>query len=307
MPVAPRILRLGSGALGMFRPPDGPTAGAATPYMASTPLPGTWTTIFEDTFPGTSLDTTKWVDREPWQTDPGYQNERSWCPLPITTDQVTVGGGQLTIKSRRAAGLPNGCTFTSAHLSTRGKFATTANAESYIEARLNCPASRGLLPAFWLLGNGVGASAWPLTGEVDILEFSNNGVGEPGSPFTSVWYPADVYTSPPGTPGNATHISSTDSYPKRWGLYDSWHVWGCHRRPSRMDFYIDGALWCSLLPNVAYNGNIALPPMLFTEAMHIRLSLGGGGGWAGTAWREVDLEEGDYGVDYVRCWQNTAA
>ena len=40
------------------------------------------------------------------------------------------------------------------------------------EARINLPAGRGLWPAFWMMPHS--DSAWPLAGEIDIMEWTGN-------------------------------------------------------------------------------------------------------------------------------------
>ena len=70
-----------------------------------------------------------------------------------------------------------------------------------------------------------------------------------------------------------------------------------------MEIYIDGVKLATWLPNVASNGNLPLPPMLFTKAQHIRFSLGVGGGWSGAGWTEPQYQEGDLKVDYVKAWR----
>jgi beta-glucanase (GH16 family) len=177
---------------------------------------------------------------------------------------------------------------------------------SYTEARIKAPSSKGLLPGFWLLGNGDSSTGqgWPITGEIDILEFANNNVGEAGSPFFSLWYPKDVYTAAPGTWMNATHVYHTDTWRKRFDLYDTYHTWGLYRSPAKMELYIDGVKIATYRPNEVHNDNIPLPPMLFTTEQHIRLSLIVGG-WGGTGFTEAQYEEGDLAVDYVKVWRQT--
>ena len=261
--------------------------------------------MLTENFDAASLDRTKWNDSERWETG-GFQADSAWNPVPTTSAQASVAGGNLMLKARRTAGLPSGTTFTSAHLNTRGKFAIPGGVTSYTEARLRIPSGKALLPQFWLLGNGDNSTGegWPINGEVDILEMANNKY-EAGSPYFSAWYPKDVYTNTPGTWLNATHDTNPASFTKRPGLYDSWHTWGLYRSPERMDVYIDGQRVFTFLPNTSYMNGMPLPPMLFSNSMHVRLSLGVGGGWAGQGYTEPEYQEGDYGVQYVKVWQAT--
>jgi beta-glucanase (GH16 family) len=290
-------------------PQPNPTSSPSTSTSTGTAGPsgqsGTWTTLLTDEFNGAALDAATWNDHEPWQKG-GYVDTASWNPSPHTAQQIAVSGGQLSLKARRGAGLPQGKNFTSAHINSRGKFSIPAGVTSYTEARIKAPSGRGLLPGFWLLGNGDSGTGqgWPITGEIDILEFANNNVGEAGSPFFSLWYPKDVYTAPPGTFMNATHVYHTDTAKKRFDLYDSYHTWGLLRSPEKMELYIDGVRIATYRPGEVHNGNIPLPKMLFTNAQHVRLSLIVGG-WGGTGWSEAQYQEGNLDVDYVKVWQKT--
>jgi beta-glucanase (GH16 family) len=289
-------------------PAPAPTVGPGDGPVSSDPsrplgVAGAWSPLFDDEFDGASLDRTKWNDHEAWESG-GFKADSAWNPVPSTDGQTAVSGGSLTMKARRATGLPTGSTFTSAHLNTRGKFAIPQGATSYTEARLKVPSGRALLPQLWLLGNGDNSTGegWPINGEVDILEMANNKY-EAGSPYYSLWYPKDVYTNAPGTWLNGTHDTSSDSFAKRPALFDSWHTWGLYRSPQRMDVYVDGVRAFTFFPGTPYMNGMPLPSMLFTNSMHVRLSLGVGGGWAGQGYTEPEYQEGDYGVAYVKVWK----
>ena len=281
--------------------------GVATllePEPAPRGVAGSWDLQFRDEFDGTALDPERWSDHEPWQGW-GYSLDEAWYPVPHRPETLVVADGVATLKARRAGELPEDKRFATAHINSRHAFSLAEGSTTYTEARLWAPSGRGLLPAFWLLGNGSDETGegWPVNGEIDILEFANNR-GEAGRPYFSVWYPADVYTDPPGTFMNGTHDTHPDSMEALPELQDSWHTWGLYRSPERMDVYIDGELMYTFRPGESYGEDgLALPPMLFTEPMHIRVTLAVGGEWAGSGWSPEELEEGDLKVDYVRSWR----
>ena len=103
---------------------------------------------------------------------------------------------------------------------------------------------------------------------------------------------------------NGTHVTHPDSFERRPELFAGWHTWGLFRSPERMDLYIDGEKLFTFRPGEVYDGEeVPLPEMLFTNEMHLRLSLGVGGDWAGQGWEVDDLQEGDLRVDHVRVWE----
>jgi beta-glucanase (GH16 family) len=263
---------------------------------------GDWDVRFEEDFSGDRLDPEQWADHEEWEAD-GYAISDAWAPVPAGRQQLELRDGRAVLKARRGDDLPDDRTFTSSSIHTRGRFSLPEGATSYVEARLKAPAGKGLLPAFWLLGNGDNETGegWPINGEVDILEFANN-KDEAERPYFSVWYPADVYTNPPGTFLNGAHDTHPDSFEPEPDLVGSWHTWGLYRSPEKMEVYIDGVRRFTFEPGRSYKTGTPLPPMLFTNPMHIRLSLAVGGDWAGAGLDPQEYEEDDLSVDYVRAW-----
>jgi beta-glucanase (GH16 family) len=280
--------------------PDGPVSSDPSKPLGAT---GTWSALFTDEFTGTSLDAAKWSDSDAWQRS-GWAQDSAWFPVPHTREQIEVANGAVTLKSRRGTNLPQGKAFTSGHINTWNKFTLPAGATTYTEARIKASSAKGMLPGFWLLGTGTNTTGngWPITGEIDILEFANN-ANETGSPYFSVWYPKDVWTNAPGTFLNGTHDTHPNSWAKRTELLNSWHTWGLYRSPQKMELFIDGKPIATFLPNVAYHNGIKLPPMLFSNEQHIRLSMLVGGAWAGAGYTESQYENGDLSVDYVRVWR----
>ena len=278
--------------------------GAAEAVQRRQPaLPGAWATAFSDEFEGDALDLGKWSYSDDWQRE-GWGEDSAWFPVPPGPAQLEVAEGVVTLKSRRGDGLPEGRAFTSAHINSRGKFELPAGATTYTEARIKASSAKGTLPGFWLLGNGTDTTGqgWPITGEIDILEFANN-AEEGGRPYFSVWYPRDVYTDPPGTFLNGIHDTHEDSARERRELLDSWHTWGLLRSPEQMTLFIDGAEVARFRPGVAYGTGIPLPEMLFTGSQHLRFSLLVGGDWAGSGFDEQEYEEADLAVDHVTVWR----
>jgi Glycosyl hydrolases family 16 len=276
--------------------------------LERTPQPigptGLWSLLATDEFTGDALDRGTWNDSEHWERA-GRAADAAWLPTPATDRQLSVSDGVLSLHARRGQGLPEGRAFTSAHVNTRGRLELPAGATTFTEGRLDVPDGNGLLPQFWLLGQGDNSTGqgWPRTGEVDLLEMANANNGEFSHPYFSVWYPKDIYSRPPGTFGNGTHVTHPASFDRRPELFAGWHTWGLFRSPTVMELYLDGRKAFTFRPGEVYDNGVALPPMLFTNAMHLRLSLGVGGDWAGKDWSEDALQEGDLRVDYVRVWK----
>src|ERR1700756_4498406 len=57
--------------------------------------------------------------------------------------------------------------YTSARLKPKTHF---SQAYGRFEARIKLPGGKGIWPAFWMLGDDIGKTGWPSSGEIDIME-----------------------------------------------------------------------------------------------------------------------------------------
>lgn len=125
--------------------------------------------VFEDEFEGDSLDASKWnIDEGDGCPDLcGWGNNEAQV---YSADNISVGGGILTIEGRQEA---DG-TYTSGRINTRGKFDFKYGR---VEVRARLPEGQGTWPAIWLLHSDPDVyGPWPLSGEIDIMEAFNLGV-----------------------------------------------------------------------------------------------------------------------------------
>ena len=123
------------------------------------------TLIWSDEFNGTEIDNSKWTYDVGGH---GFGNGELQF-YSTRHDNVRVENGNLVIQANRE--VYEGKEFTSARLKTHGRMAFTYGT---IEARIKVPdLADGLWPAFWLLGDNIGQTAWPACGEIDILEMGN--------------------------------------------------------------------------------------------------------------------------------------
>ncbi|MFT5132881.1 MAG: beta-glucanase (GH16 family), partial [Gammaproteobacteria bacterium] len=129
-----------------------------------------YVTVFEDNFDGTTLDTSQWnfVSGDGCPELCGFGNNELQV---YSGDNVTVSNGSLIIEGRQEA---DG-SFTSARLNTDGKFDFRYGR---IEVGARLPAGQGIWPAIWLYHSDPSVyGPWPMSGEIDIIEAFNPGVG----------------------------------------------------------------------------------------------------------------------------------
>ncbi len=132
--------------------------GAAAAYPPDpSPLGGTYTRIWSDTFDGTALNTSNWAYDNNVHVNGEVQQ--------YTANNVGVSGGTLKITARRET--VNGYPFSSGRIFTKGLRSFTYGK---IVARMKLPVGDGYWPAFWMMGDNIDAVGWPGNGELDIME-----------------------------------------------------------------------------------------------------------------------------------------
>jgi beta-glucanase (GH16 family) len=185
-----------------------------------------------------------------------------------TANAALDGSGNLAITVRRDAG--GG--FTSARLVSRDRFAFRYG---LVSARIRLPGGRGVWPAFWMLGQDIGAAGWPGCGEIDVME--NFGT-EPSAVHGTVHGPG--YAGRSGV--TAAHDAGVD-------LAADFHEYAVHWERRRIRWLLDGHPYHQVTPddlpgrwvfdhdfylllNVAVGGRFSVPPdadLAFPRAMLI--------------------------------------
>lgn len=278
-----------------LRPDSSATRGGMpavpSPVAARMPSgpPGAWSLVADDEFDGRSLNGALWRTVEPWEGAPGFsESADSYCPVPTPADLVSVRDGVLRLTARPSptAGKP----LQSCFVSTRDRFSFT---HGFVEARVRLPSGRGLWPAFWLLGDGVGAQAWPRTGEIDIAEFVNNG-SDDGRMFSTVHF------SGPCIDGHCAATAPSNPGSDIADFSGRWVTIGLARTAGELDVYVDGRRLYSFSRQATDDSGHRFPSVLFDGPMHVRFDLQAGG-W-GADPRGAD-QPGTFDIDYVRAWQ----
>ena len=117
-----------------------------------------WRLVWNDEFDGNALDPTKWRARVTPQYHSLGQTDFSDAPR-----HLRVEDGVLKLIARRA---PDG-RFASAMVETQRLAAWD---HGRFEARIRVPKGKGTNAAFWMMHRDPTTEAWPLGGEIDILE-----------------------------------------------------------------------------------------------------------------------------------------
>ena len=131
-----------------------------------------WSLVWNDEFNGTELDLTKW-NRE---VGVFVNNEEQIYTTSEFNSYVHNGFLNIIGESK----LDSDTSYTSARLNTSGKHSFKYGR---FEASAKLPSSSGSWPAFWMLSEDIYTIGWPLSGEIDIIEYVSN---DPGKIHSSI-------------------------------------------------------------------------------------------------------------------------
>ncbi len=264
-----------------------------------------WSDEFNATVAGTPLDRTKWtydVGSEGW----GNHELETYCaagsspPAPCDPKRPNAyqdGHGNLVIQAIRTSPDPSPAgTWTSARIKALGLKDFNYGR---LEACMALPVGPGLWPAFWMLG---ASGAWPLGGEMDIMENvpasggSGGGLGPhviestihgpSSSSQTGIYSLAGDFTLP-------NHGRVDDKEPHC-------HIYGMIWSPFMVQIYVDD--WRR--PFFIKTAN-QVPPggrWVFNAPFYFILNLAVGGDWPGPP-SAATPNPAQMLVDYVRVYR----
>ncbi|MBN1412109.1 MAG: family 16 glycosylhydrolase [Spirochaetales bacterium] len=238
-----------------------------------------WTLAWSDEFDGTVLDP------DTWTYDigaGGWGNNESQY---YKAENAVVAGGYLTITAKiEAAG---DAPYTSARIQTSQK---KVFQYGRLEIRAKLPATQGMWPAFWLLGENCdsfglygGDVTWPACGEIDAMEMIG-GLADGSGDFTAH--------------GTLHYIDATGRNPapscafrNETRLCEAFHTFGMEWTPQSFTWTIDG---------LAYGTRLMEADMdEFHKPFFLLLNLAIGGPWGGWA-DESTVFPQTFVIDYVR-------
>ncbi len=186
--------------------------------------------------------------------------------------------------------------YTSARLKSARRFSFLYGR---IESRMKLPESKGMWPAFWLLGNNIAQVSWPACGELDVMEHINGSdspfyVGGKAPGYD--WFAGSVHG---GTSGKA-EVNGTEKYHPAGFSAAEWHTYGMIWSPGKVQYYVDS-------PSNVY---ATFTPANFQGAwpfdagpQFVILNLAVGGDWPGAP-DATTVFPGEMLVDYVRIYAN---
>jgi beta-glucanase (GH16 family) len=239
------------------------------------------TLVWADEFNQSSLDSKSWN----FQIGDGCNiNLCGWGNNELQSYQsanATVSNGTLKIVAKREN--IGGKQFSSARIRTNGKVDIKFGR---IESRMKMPIGQGLWPALWMLPTDNVYGIWPLSGEIDIMEYLGH---EPNTihgtlHFGNVW------------PNNQ---STTKKYVKPSGTFnEDFHVYAMEWTDQKITWYIDGYLYATKT-RADITGRWP-----FDQKFHFLLNMAVGGNWPGSPNSSTPFPQ-TFEIDYLRVYDKT--
>lgn len=252
---------------------------AAFATLSAAPAQAQYTLAWEDNFDGTTVNTSKWA----FQTGTGCPTLCNWGNNELQyyrAENATVAGGFLTITARQQAF--GGKSYTSARLRSLGLADFTYGK---IEMRAKLPIGRGLWPAFWMLPTNSPYGNWPMSGEIDIMEYVGH---QPAQVFGTLHY------------GNPNQIYSSTSTSLASGTFhDGFHTFAIEWEPNRIRWLVDDVQYACKSNWISSAGGYPAP---FDKPFHMLLNLAVGGNLPGSPDGSTVFPQ-EFVIDYVRVWQ----
>jgi beta-glucanase (GH16 family) len=276
---------------GPSSPPDAAADRGArdTGPASAADAPAGWRLVWSDEF---SVDGAP--DTTSWRYENGFvrNQELQW----YQPGNATVRDGLLVIEARReqvanprfSAGSSDWkvnrqfAQYTSTSMTTSGRHAFMYGR---FEMRARIPTPAGSWPAFWILGSG---TAWPQSGEVDIMEYYNSRVL------------ANVCVPMAASGGDCLWTSKFQTLSQLGaGWANDFHVWAMEWDAQKVDLFLDDKLVNHFVVPGAVGAGITNP--YTTKSMYILLNLAIGGTAGGDP--SATTFPIRYEVDYVRVYQ----
>jgi beta-glucanase (GH16 family) len=249
------------------------TATSTSSSTETPPIAGTWQTVFDDEFNGTSLNPV-WHTAQYWDHSVTVVGKGELEAYDASGVSVSDGQLHLTARADNQYGVP----YVSGLVMTGGDQSNPAQQKfsfqyGYMEVRAQIPKGQGLWPAIWMMPAGYDDQ----NGEIDVMEALG---GNPSQAYFTVHRLGQL---------EQHTIVGAD-------LSAGFHTYGVDWEPNEITWYLDGVA-------VATCTNQSLIPH---EPMYPIMNLAVGGNWGGPPSSTTQFPA-SMNVDYIRLWQSPAA
>ena len=245
-----------------------------------------WVVVWQDNFDGDKLDRSKW---RPEVSCWGGGNNELQC-YTDRTDNVIVENGSLKLVAKPETftaklypdgmrGTPGGSRtqpYTSGKVRTRG---LASWKYGRISARIRLPGGLGTWPAFWMMPSEDFYGAWPLSGEIDIMEAVNLG-GECVECADGIFEKTSGALHFGGRPPNNTYWYGENEGSSEPGAWREWRVYAVEWGAGLIQWFVDGKLFLQISSDMWYTDSgvgASRPHAPFDQPFYLMINLAVGG------------------------------
>lgn len=249
--------------------------GLESNIVDSTPDADGWTLIWHDEFDAPTLNQKYW--KYDVDGNGGGNNE-----LQYYTDSEKnsfIENGSLVIRALDDG--YNGRAYTSAKV--RSKYLAQWKYGKF-EVRAKLPAGRGMWPAIWMMPVDDVYGTWPLSGEIDIMEF----IGQNPNEILGTLHYGDYW---PNNKHSSTYYTSETP------LNEDYHVFAIEWEPNKIQWFIDGKLYATKTPE-----DLGGSKWVWDQSYYLILNLAVGGNFPGDPDETTQFPQNFY-IDYVRVFK----
>lgn len=253
-----------------------------------TPAWATYSLVWSDEFNGTTLNAENWAP----DIGTGCPSLCGWGNGELEyyrAENVTVSGGNLILTARDES--YGGASFTSGKVTTRGK---QTFLYGRVEMRAKIPTGGGMWPAFWMMPQDDVYGGWAASGEIDIMEASNNTTSVGGALHFGDNWPDNASTSSSYSLGGANFADEFHTYAVEW-------------EPDEIRWYVDGVLFFARSSSQWYtNAAPGNPQAPFDQDFYLILNSAVGGFYPGCTdpgCITADFPQ-EFLIDYVRVYKD---
>lgn len=231
------------------------------------------TLVWAEEFEGNKINENDWTfelgDGCPYICGWGNKEKQIY-----TRNNHRLENGMLYIQARKEKEQ-----YTSTRIVTKGK---RQFQYGRFETRAKLAVGEGVWPAFWLLGSNIDAVGWPLSGEIDVLEY----VGRA---------PEEIFTTLHTQDKNGDFANSkTTRIPN---IEEGFHVYAAEWDAEKIAFFVDDVNVYTFAPKERTE---AIWP--FDQPFYLLLNLAIGGHFGGPAVDDSIFPQ-EFIVDYIRVYQ----
>ena len=186
--------------------------------LSSNAYCGGWKLFWSDEFDSTALNEANW-SVQATNSPPNGEQEHYIGGHDQAGSNVFVKNGSLILEARNAGQI------TSGKIQSSGK---KTFMYGRLEARMRCPLTQGMWPAFWMLGVGGG---WPVCGELDIME---------GKGRLPAWTSGTFHWA-----SNNSQVGGTYTMPTG-NVHDNFHLYAAEWSTDSIRWYFDNVNFVTL-------------------------------------------------------------